>query len=101
MFKLFGNNQSGYTIVEVIVAVAVLALLAAAFTPLLTGSLEIIMDSGDRSQELFEDKKDLEKEILDDEEGDLEIDAEFSDPDETIDEFITIDEANKEYFFND
>ena len=62
MFNFYKNN-AGFTYVELLVAIFMLGIIVAAFTPLLTQSYKNIFQSGERSSSLFESKGEVEKRL--------------------------------------
>ena len=57
-------KYEGFTLVELVVALAILMLLVFAFTPLLLGSIERIYFAGDKSEALYQGQEDIEFRIV-------------------------------------
>lgn len=60
MKKLWLKDEHGFTLVEILVSIVILAILAACFISLFTGSSSNIFTSGDRSQALYKAQESLE-----------------------------------------
>lgn len=61
MWKI--NYESGFTLVEIVVALAVLMILLVPFTFLFTSSFTNIFAAGNKNQALYDVQKELENEI--------------------------------------
>lgn len=59
------KNKKGFTLVEIIVAIAILAILAVVFLPIMTMSYSHIMKTGRKSQKLYEAQNTMEISIVD------------------------------------
>lgn len=62
--KLF-YRQQGFTLVEVLVSLAILSILIIGFLPIITGSFQQIVAAGDRTQSLFKAQQTIEVRIVD------------------------------------
>ncbi len=58
------KNSYGFSLVELVVAMAILMLIVFAFTPLLLGSVDRIFYAGDKSEALYEGQADMEVKIV-------------------------------------
>lgn len=58
------KRMEGFTLVELMVALAILMLIVFAFTPLLVGSIERIHYAGDKSEALYQGQADMEVNIV-------------------------------------
>lgn len=59
------HRQKGFSLVELIIAIAILGLIAAAVIPLLSISYRGIIQSGSRSVDIYQDQATLESQIED------------------------------------
>ncbi len=57
------KQDSGFTLVEVLVAISILLIVAAAMAGLFTGSFQGVVSSGERSEALFELQKQAEQDL--------------------------------------
>jgi Tfp pilus assembly protein PilV len=59
MKNVYKNNEEGFTIVEVLIAMVLLLLMALTFTVLFTTSFDGIMTSGRRSEAVYATQQDI------------------------------------------
>lgn len=60
MLKILYNHK-GFTLLEVVVAIVIISSLALAFAPLIVSSVERIRWAGQRTQELYQERSQMEK----------------------------------------
>ena len=61
--RRFYRNKSGFSLIELIIAMAVLAIIVATFTTMLTSGLFGIVKAGEKSTNIFLSQEDLEKKL--------------------------------------
>ena len=95
-----GTNKKGFTIVEVLVAMALLSLAAVAFIALMSFSVSSIFLAGEKSEKIFDAQGEIESEISAQlPSGDDEVKINF--PDEVADDLtITGEKLEITYEYN-
>lgn len=58
------KNQDGFTLLEVIVAIAIISTLAVAFAPLIASSVQRIQWAGKRTNEIYEQRSKMERKVV-------------------------------------
>jgi prepilin-type N-terminal cleavage/methylation domain-containing protein len=64
MGAIFMSNRRGFTLIEMIISIAIIGVIAVAFLPLFTTSFKWIADAGRRSDTLFNSQDASEEKIL-------------------------------------
>ncbi len=59
------KNETGFTLVEVLIAIVILLVIVISFTTLFTSSYRGITSSGDRSETLFQIQQTIERDLQD------------------------------------
>ena len=94
-----GTNKKGFTIVEVLVAMALLSLAAVAFIALMSFSVSSIFLAGEKSEKIFDAQGEIESEISAQlPSGDDEVKINF--PDSADDLTITGEKLEITYEYN-
>lgn len=60
---LFLSGKKGFTLAELLVSMFIIAIIAAAFLPIFTMSIANIYNAGNRTEEVFNTQKNLEKDF--------------------------------------
>jgi prepilin-type N-terminal cleavage/methylation domain-containing protein len=93
------KNKSGFTLIEVIIALAIFVILITAFVPLFVTSVQRIVLAGQKSQYLYELQKDIESEIAANETGTLlDLPLVFLDGSDTYSETVAGREVSADNF---
>lgn len=86
----WGKSSGGFTLVEVLISLAILAIISIALLLLFNQSFDGIIKSGDKSESIYEGQGDLENKITEDADFDADekLTLEFKDVDNSNDSVI-------------